>query len=115
MKLEKLRSLMAEHGIDYYVIPTDDFHASEYVGDYFQAREYISGFTGSAGTLLVGKEFAGLWTDGRYFLQAASELEGSGIELMKMGVEGVPTLTEYLKEHCSEQSVLMEDVSAPAL
>ena len=53
MKLEKLRSLMAEHGIDYYVIPTDDFHASEYVGDYFQAREYISGFTGSAGTLLV--------------------------------------------------------------
>ena len=103
MKLEKLRSLMAEHGIDYYVIPTDDFHASEYVGDYFQAREYISGFTGSAGTLLVGKEFAGLWTDGRYFLQAASELEGSGIELMKMGVEGVPTLTEYLKEHCSEQ------------
>ena len=101
MKLERLRSLMNEAGIDYYVIPTDDFHASEYVGDYFQAREYISGFTGSAGTLLVGKDFAGLWTDGRYFLQASIQLEGSGIELMKMGVEGVPTLAEYLKEHFS--------------
>ena len=57
MKLERLRHLMNASGIDYYVIPTDDFHASEYVGDYFQAREYISGFTGSAGTLLVGKKF----------------------------------------------------------
>lgn len=106
MKLEKLRSLMMDAGIDYYVIPTDDFHASEYVGDYFQAREYISGFTGSAGTLLVGKEFAGLWTDGRYFLQASQELDGTGIDLMKMGVEGVPTLAEYIKEHYSEDMVL---------
>ena len=106
MKLEKLRSLMNGAGIDYYVIPTDDFHASEYVGDYFQARKYISGFTGSAGTLLVGKEFAGLWTDGRYFLQAEEELAGSGIELMKMGVEGVPSLVEYLKEHLGTDKVL---------
>ncbi len=106
MKLERLRSLMNEAGIDYYVIPTDDFHASEYVGDYFQAREYISGFTGSAGTLLVGKEFAGLWTDGRYFLQASLQLEGSGIELMKVGVEGVPSLVEYLKEHFSADMTL---------
>ena len=102
MKLEKLRHLMQECGMDYYVIPTDDFHASEYVGDYFQAREYISGFTGSAGTLLVGKDFAGLWTDGRYFLQAEVQLSGSGIELMKMGVTGVPTLPEYIKEHSSK-------------
>lgn len=101
MKLEKLRRLMKENGIDYYVIPTDDFHASEYVGDYFRAREYVSGFTGSAGTLLAGKEFAGLWTDGRYFLQAAEQLVGTGIELMKMGEPGVPTLIEYLKEHLS--------------
>ena len=99
MKLEKLRQLMNDAGMDYYVIPTDDFHASEYVGDYFQERKYVSGFTGSAGTLLVGKDFAGLWTDGRYFLQASVELDGSGIELMKMGVEGVPTLPEYIKEH----------------
>ena len=106
MKLEKLRNLMNDAEIDYYVIPTDDFHASEYVGDYFQAREYISGFTGSAGTLLVGKEFAGLWTDGRYFLQAAEELAGSGIELMKMGVEGVPSLVDYLKENLTDQGTL---------
>ena len=106
MKLEKLRNLMNEAGIDYYVIPTDDFHASEYVGDYFQARAYISGFSGSAGTLLAGKEFAGLWTDGRYFLQASMQLEGSGITLMKMGVEGVPSLTEYLKEHLNADMTL---------
>ena len=102
MRLEKLRKLMQEAGIDYYVIPTDDFHASEYVGDYFQAREYISGFTGSAGTLLAGKDFAGLWTDGRYFLQADQQLAGTGIELMKMGVAGVPTLCEYIKANYCE-------------
>ena len=97
---------MNDAGMDYYVIPTDDFHASEYVGDYFQERKYVSGFTGSAGTLLVGKEFAGLWTDGRYFLQASVELDGSGIELMKMGVEGVPSLVEYLKNNLTKDSVL---------
>ncbi len=106
MKLEKLRSLMKENGIDYYVIPTDDFHASEYVGAYFETRSWISGFTGSAGTLLVGHEFAGLWTDGRYFLQASLQLEGTGIDLMKMGVEGVPTIAEYLKEHLTENMTL---------
>ena len=106
MKLEKLRNLMESSGVDYYVIPTDDFHASEYVGDYFQAREYISGFTGSAGTLLVGKDFAGLWTDGRYFLQAAAQLEGTGIDLMKMGEPEVPTLVEYLKEHLAADMTL---------
>lgn len=106
MKLEKLRNLMKENGIDYYVIPTDDFHASEYVGAYFETRSWLSGFTGSAGTLLVGHEFAGLWTDGRYFLQASGQLEGTGIDLMKMGVEGVPTLTEYLAEHLNENMTL---------
>ncbi len=106
MKLEKLRNLMKENGIDYYVIPTDDFHASEYVGAYFETRSWLSGFTGSAGTLLVGHDFAGLWTDGRYFLQASGQLEGTGIDLMKMGVEGVPTLTEYLAEHLNENMTL---------
>lgn len=99
MKLEKLRSLMKAENMDYYVIPTDDFHGSEYVGDYFKTRAWISGFSGSAGTLVVGTTFAGLWTDGRYFLQAAQELEETGIELMKMGEEGVPTITEYLKNN----------------
>lgn len=106
MKLEQLRSLMNRERMDYYLIPTDDFHSSEYVGAYFKTRAWISGFTGSAGTLLIGKEFAGLWTDGRYFLQAAKQLEGTGICLMKMGEEGVPTLTEYLKEHLTEGMVL---------
>ncbi len=106
MKLEKLRSLMKENGIDYYVIPTDDFHASEYVGAYFETRSWISGFTGSAGTLLVGHDFAGLWTDGRYFLQASLQLEGTGIDLMKMGEAGVPSLTEYLAEHFNENMTL---------
>lgn len=106
MKVERLRSLMKESGIDYYVIPTDDFHASEYVGDYFKTREWISGFTGSAGTMLVGMDFAGLWTDGRYFLQAAEQLAGTGTELMKMGEECVPTLTEYLEEHLQEGMTL---------
>ena len=106
MKLEKLRQLMKEYGIDYYVIPTDDFHASEYVGAYFETRSWISGFTGSAGTLLVGLDFAGLWTDGRYFLQASQQLAGTGIELMKMGEKGVPSLTEYLTAHLKENSIL---------
>lgn len=106
MKLEKMRNLMKSEGIDYYVVPTDDFHGSEYVGEYFQTRAWLSGFTGSAGTLLVGKDEAALWTDGRYFLQAAEQLEGSGITLMKMGEEGVPTLVEYLAEHLQEQMTL---------
>lgn len=93
---------MNAENVDYYVVPTDDFHASEYVGKYFRTRAWLSGFTGSAGTLVVGKDFAGLWTDGRYFLQAGEQLAGSGITLMKMGEEGVPTVTEYLAEQWSE-------------
>ena len=68
-RLTRLRSAMKAHGIDMYYIPSDDFHGSEYVGEYFRCREYISGFTGSAGTVIVTAEQAGLWTDGRYFLQ----------------------------------------------
>lgn len=97
-ELELLRKKMQETGIDACLIPTSDFHGSEYVGDYFKCREYISGFTGSAGTLVVTLENAGLWTDGRYFLQAAKQLEGSGIELKKERQPGVPTIEEYLKE-----------------
>ena len=72
------------------MVPSADFHQSEYVGEYFKSREFISGFNGSAGTVIVTKDFAGLWTDGRYFIQAEKQLEGTGIELMKMGVEGFP-------------------------
>ena len=84
-KLTALRRAMVQRGLAAYLVPTDDFHASEYVGDYFKAREYLSGFTGSAGTLLILPSRALLWTDGRYFLQAESQLAGSGIELMRSG------------------------------
>ncbi len=93
-----LRKLMAEEGIDAYFVPSGDFHGSEYVNDYFRMRAFLSGFTGSAGELLITGDGAWLWTDGRYFLQAASQLEGSGIELMKMGEEGVPSVTDFLQE-----------------
>ncbi len=84
-QLTDLRRRMVQEKIDAYLIPSDDFHGSEYVGDHFKCRGYVSGFTGSAGTLLVTADWAGLWTDGRYFLQAAQQLDGSGITLCKMG------------------------------
>lgn len=105
-RLKQLRCLMKERDIDYYLIPSDDFHGSEYVGDYFKCREYMSGFTGSAGTLIVGQEMAGLWTDGRYFLQAEAQLKDSGIGLYKMGQEGVPSVTEFLAEVLKEGGTL---------
>ncbi len=95
-QLTALRSKMKEKGIDLYIIPTTDYHGSEYVNDHFKFREYVSGFTGSAGTLAVGRDFAGLWTDGRYFLQAGQQLSDTGITLMKMGEPGVPELEEYI-------------------
>lgn len=105
-RMESLRNEMTRRGIDYYLIPTADFHQSEYVGDYFKAREYISGFTGSNGTLLVGKEMAGLWTDGRYFIQAEKELAGTGISLFRMQEAGVPTISEYLAGEMSKGQTL---------
>ena len=96
-ELELLRVKMKETGVDACLIPTSDFHGSEYVGDYFKCREYISGFTGSAGTLVVTLDEAGLWTDGRYFLQAAKQLSGSDITLMRERQPGVPSIEEYLK------------------
>ena len=84
-EIVELRKLMASDGIDAYYVPSGDFHGSEYVNAFFRTRAFLSGFTGSAGDLLVTAGGAWLWTDGRYFLQAAKQLEGSGIELMKMG------------------------------
>ena len=105
-RIEMLREAMKRSGIDAYMIPTADFHNSEYAADYFHTREFFSGFTGSAGTLVVRAEEACLWTDGRYFIQAAAELEGSGVTLMKMGEPGVPTIREYLSQNMQEGSVL---------
>ena len=98
-KLALLRAEMAKRHIDAYVVVTDDFHTSEYVGAHFKAREFLSGFTGSAGTLVVLPDAAALWTDGRYFLQASQQLEGSGIELMRMGQPGVPEIPAFLRDH----------------
>lgn len=95
-RIDALRKAMTETGIDFYLIPTADFHNSEYVNDFFKVREYFCGFTGSNGTLLVWAEGAGLWTDGRYFIQAEKELAGTGVTLFKMAEEGVPTITQYL-------------------
>ena len=80
------------------LVPTDDFHSSEYVGEYFKCRCYITGFTGSAGTAVITQDMAGLWTDGRYFIQAAAQLDGTGVTLFKMGEEGVPTIEEFLEK-----------------
>ena len=97
-RLEALRSEMKKRGITVYVVPTSDFHQSEYVGEYFKARKYMTGFTGSAGTAVITMKEAGLWTDGRYFIQAAAQLEGSGVMLFRMGEEGVPKVEEYVEE-----------------
>ncbi|MEG0470574.1 MAG: aminopeptidase P family N-terminal domain-containing protein, partial [Longicatena sp.] len=104
-KLKELRRLMDERNISVYMIPTSDFHETEYVGEYFKARYYMSGFSGSAGTLVVCKECAALWTDGRYFIQAAKQLENSTIELIRQGEEGVPTIAQYIYDHMKEKEV----------
>ena len=105
-RLEALRKKMEQIGIDAYLVPTDDYHSSEYVGDYFKSRQFLTGFTGSAGTALVLKDGAYLWTDGRYFLQAAEQLKDTGVTLMKMGEEGVPSIEQFVKEHLREGAVL---------
>ena len=105
-RLQKLRAEMAKRNIDIYVVPTADFHESEYVGEHFKARKFITGFTGSAGTAVITMTEAGLWTDGRYFVQAAKQLEDSTIELRKMGEEGVPTVDEYIENTLKEGQCL---------
>ena len=97
-RLAALRSEMLSRDIDFYLIGSEDFHGSEYVGEHFRCRAFVSGFTGSAGTLVVSQGTAGLWTDGLYFIQAADQLSDTGITLFKMGEEGVPTVFDYIIE-----------------
>lgn len=104
--LEKLRDVMRKENIDYYIIPSSDSHQSEYVAEHFKGRAFISGFTGSAGVLLIGLKEAFLWTDGRYFIQAEKELNGSGISLMKMRTTGYPTLEEWIKKNIESGEIL---------
>ena len=105
-KLEQLRKEMKERNISVYVIPTSDFHESEYVGDYFKARKYMTGFTGSAGTAVVSLTEAGMWTDGRYFIQAENQLKDSGFELYRMGEEGVEEISSFIRRVLAEGSKL---------
>ena len=108
-RVMKLQKLMKDKGIDIYVVPTADFHQSEYVGEYFKARKFITGFTGSAGTAVITQTEAGLWTDGRYFIQAAEQLEGSPVCLFKMGEPGVLDIPEYLAQKLPEGGTLAFD------
>ena len=108
-RLALLRKRMQEEGIDAYMVPTEDFHSSEYVGEYFKCRKFLTGFTGSAGTAVVTMDEARLWTDGRYFLQASVQLEGTTIQLMKMGEKDVPAIEEYLKKTLKDGQTLGYD------
>ncbi|RLE19624.1 MAG: aminopeptidase P family protein [Acidobacteria bacterium] len=100
-RLRKLRSLMAENGVQAYIVPSTDPHQSEYVPAFWRRREWISGFTGSAGDVVVTMDKAGLWTDSRYFLQAEDQLEGSGITLFKQGVSGTPSIVSWITDQLS--------------
>lgn len=104
-KLNELRLMMKDKGITVYVIPTSDYHESEYINDYFKCREYMSGFTGSAGTMIVTQTRAVLYTDGRYFIQAEKELAGTGIQLMRTGEKDVISQEEYIRQNVNDGSI----------
>ncbi len=97
-RIDALRIEMKKRGIDIYYVPTSDFHETEYVGDFFKARRFITGFTGSAGVAVVTQDMAGLWTDGRYFIQAEKQLSGTPVRLFRMGMEDVPEVTDFIAQ-----------------
>ncbi|MBU3128256.1 aminopeptidase P family protein [Clostridium tagluense] len=101
-RIEELRHEMRERGIEAYIVPSSDPHQSEYVAEHYTARTFITGFTGSAGTAIITLADAGLWTDGRYFIQAESQLKDTGVTLFKMGETGVPTVEEFLKQNLNK-------------
>ena len=98
-RIEDLRQWMAQQQVEAFIIPSTDPHLSEYVAPHWQSREWISGFTGSAGTVVVTRSEAGLWTDSRYFLQAANQLQGTDIELYKEMLPETPSIAEFLCQH----------------
>ena len=108
-RISALQQIMRDKGIDYYLIPLSDYHNSEYFDDYYNVIKYVSGFTGSNATLLIGVVEVYLWTDGRYFIQAEMELKDSGITLMKQGVKGVPDVARFLSDNMKEDEVLAFD------
>ena len=96
-------------GIDLFLIPTADYHNSEYISSYFKIREFLTGFTGSAGSLVMTQTDAYLWVDGRYFIQAAKQIEGKPITLMKMGTPNTPTVLEFIKSYIKENMTIAFD------
>ncbi len=108
-RVNKIREIMKSKGIDYYLIPLSDYHNSEYFDDYYNVIKFVSGFTGSNATMVISAENAYLWTDGRYFIQAESELKGSGIELMKQGLKSTPSVEKFLQDNMDEDEVLAFD------
>ncbi len=108
-KLATLRGKMKENGVQAYIIPSSDPHMSEYLPEHWMARSYFSGFTGSAGTLVVTETESGLWTDGRYFIQAANQLQGSEIKLFRMGVREVPTYLEFIRSKLNDGDTVAFD------
>ena len=106
-RIKQLRALMAERKIDVYYIPNEDDHLSdEYTADYFKCKSYMSGFSGESGCTIITKDFAGLWTDGRFFTQAENELQGTGVTLMRLRQEGVPNPIDFLIANTPKNGVL---------
>ena len=105
-RIAALRWEMEREGIDIWIVPSSDYHQSEYVGEHFKARQYMTGFTGSAGTAVFTRDKACLWTDGRYFIQAEKELEGSGITLCKMGEPDCDTIETFLEKELPVDGVI---------
>ncbi len=108
-KLASIRVLMEEHTLDAYIVPSSDPHINEYLPDRFKCLEYLSGFTGSAGTLVITRDFAGLWTDSRYFVQAKEQLNGTGFELVKLQTQGSPEYMDWLDERLDAGSTIAFD------
>ena len=108
-RLTLLREFLAEQDISAMIIPSNDPHFGEYVPDYYKAIEWLTGFTGEAGTLVVAQESAALWTDSRFFVQAESQLQGTGVQLMKLKVEGTPSIPQWLKDNLQEGDIVAMD------
>lgn len=110
-RIEKLREEMKKRGLNAYIVPSSDPHMSEYLSPHFMGREWLSGFTGSAGTLVVTYDESGIWTDGRYYIQAEDQLRGTGIKLFKSGMEGVPSVEDWLGDKLEREEVIGIDGS----
>ena len=108
-RIKALQNLMTKNRIDYYLILLSDDHNSEYFDDYYNSIKYFTGFSGSNATLLITRDGAFMWTDGRYFIQAENELKDTGVTLMKMGLKDTPTLTSFLNNNMSDDSTLCFD------